>query len=436
MADTSNGKFIKYGIAHIDNVKQYDKVFRGLNPRVIEGFVRGTGVKCVLLTLNKARALTSVLHAIEAYNAINTERMHLVRPLESRADLVLTFSLADRLHSNSFYLEFMLEKKKLSMFSSYWRLDMTDYRFVNEHTMSRIAKELEIDMMEHVVKPSSQVRVREHREFTDEVMDNLKKRRKNKNEDAWSSLLVCVFVHYLLMLVFDFVRFFGRTHLRVGWTFHFSKKKKYVTRPAREIKCFLFLGVLIYRCIKRRVTVDLIQAMSYPFFPCKSCGANVQLSWSCGQRFSLHDVDCLTDEAPWSRTTAELESDDCANNCRGQGNMFARKRKADSLQPAVFVAGSQYNFEGQFEHMCCFCSLRNGLSVLSFSEIGCYHCKTRQILFFEFSRLKRTRRPVDAKALVSTSAWNSQGWGGLTDVLIDYIISLGLNWSEGGLMDI
>jgi hypothetical protein len=75
MADTSNGKFIKYGIAHIDNVKQYDKVFRGLNPRVIEGFVRGTGVKCVLLTLNKARALTSVLHAIEAYNAINTERI-------------------------------------------------------------------------------------------------------------------------------------------------------------------------------------------------------------------------------------------------------------------------------------------------------------------------------------------------------------------------
>lgn len=166
--------------------------------------------------------------------------------------------------------------------------------------------------------------------------------------------------------------------------------------------------------------------MSYPFFSCKSCAANVQRHLIKPAAFVIPDMECLRDGTVFSRLTLELETDDCANNCRGQGPQHSRKRKAEDLR--ITDSADQYNFQGQFEHLCCFCSLRNGLSFISFADIGCYHCKTRDILFVEFSRLKRVRK-LDAVA-VTKSAWDANGWSGLTDVLIDYIIVLALNWEE------
>jgi hypothetical protein len=179
--------------------------------------------------------------------------------------------------------------------------------------------------------------------------------------------------------------------------------------------------------------------MAYPFFSCASCGSNVQLEQTLKRKYHFPDATRYGANPDFFvKTTTELDSEDFANNCRGQGLKYAQRRvTAVQIKAGETITtdrSTQYNFHGQFVGRCCFCALRTGLDLLSFSDIGCYHCKRREILFFEFSRLKRARKLQLDDGGVVGSSWKANGWSGLSDALIDHILVLAVNviWDEGG----
>ena len=111
--------------------------------------------------------------------------------------------------------------------------------------------------------------------------------------------------------------------------------------------------------------------------------------------------------------SSELDSDDFAKYCRGQGSFYSKKQDKYSPPPT----GGQFNFSGMYTGLCCYCALGSGYSRVSFNDVGCYHCKMRCMLIKEFSRLKRQGRGVDV-------SWESCGWAGLSDSLIDLILRM------------
>jgi len=167
--------------------------------------------------------------------------------------------------------------------------------------------------------------------------------------------------------------------------------------------------------------------MSHPFFSCSVCSAYVQLKWHETERYFLPDVsqrELFKSAQNAMMVTSELESDDFANNCRGQGSRYSDKNKHYLLHGESVNHDDHFNFEGKFKGMCCFCSTRMGFSFELFSEVRCYHCKQRDMLFVEFSRLRVVRKQRDTG---SEPSWETHGWGALSDTLIDYILALATN---------
>lgn len=167
--------------------------------------------------------------------------------------------------------------------------------------------------------------------------------------------------------------------------------------------------------------------MSHPFFSCSVCSAYVQLKWHETERYYLPDVskrELFKSTKKYMMITSELESDDFANNCRGQGSRYSIKGKHYLLQGVSASSEDHFNFEGKFQGMCCFCATRMEFSFELFSEVSCYHCKQRNMLFLEFSRLRVVRKQCDKG---SSSSWETHGWGALSDTLIDYILALATN---------
>ena len=173
--------------------------------------------------------------------------------------------------------------------------------------------------------------------------------------------------------------------------------------------------------------------MSHPFFSCSVCSAYVQLKWNEPERYFLPDVskrELFKTTSKYMMVTSELESDDFANNCRGQGTRYANKGSHYLLQgTAASHESNHYNFEGKFRGMCCFCATRTGFSFELFTDVSCYHCKQRNMLFLEFSRLRVVRKPCTKG---SSPSWETHGWGALSDTLIDYILALATNNRIGG----
>lgn len=128
--------------------------------------------------------------------------------------------------------------------------------------------------------------------------------------------------------------------------------------------------------------------------------------------------------------TSELESDDFVNNCRGQGSRYSEKCTETTVQLQNKQEDFHFNFMGEYKGLCCFCAVRIGLSSLSFADISCYHCKRRDMLYREFSKLRVARGSA-------APCWDTHGWGALSDALIEYILAMALNNNvgEGGRVD-
>lgn len=149
----------------------------------------------------------------------------------------------------------------------------------------------------------------------------------------------------------------------------------------------------------------------YPIFRCKGCGCAVQLeSHATKGMFPSHGFHLNT------LFSGELDSDEFAKYCRGQGRFYAEPPRSLYASP---VNANHFNYSGIFQEMCCYCALGEGLCAESFRDIGCYHCKRRYMAITEFGKLKRRR--VGESGL---SVWNASGWAGLSDALIDHILGM------------
>ncbi len=147
----------------------------------------------------------------------------------------------------------------------------------------------------------------------------------------------------------------------------------------------------------------------YPITRCKTCDSAVQM-----------DSVAVSKELPTFRLGDKLtyslgmDSDEFDKYCRGQGRFYAAKPATMYANPA---GANHFNFSGTFLGQCCYCALGDGLCPQSFREVGCYQCKRRLLVVTEFSKLK----------LLNTdggSAWETCGWGGLSDALIDLILKM------------
>jgi hypothetical protein len=142
---------------------------------------------------------------------------------------------------------------------------------------------------------------------------------------------------------------------------------------------------------------------------CLICNANVE-----------HE-----DPLPLS-TNMDSEQDDFLHTCRGQGKKFLTFHKDTPrlVPPGVNKDAWHFNFFGIYKDRCCYCALHGGLSKISFADIGCYHCKRREALRAEFSRLKIIGR--EKHIFYGKTVWDRHGWAGLSDVLIDHILVFAL----------
>jgi hypothetical protein len=146
---------------------------------------------------------------------------------------------------------------------------------------------------------------------------------------------------------------------------------------------------------------------TYPIIFCTKCSAAIQ------------EESCYTSKSTFSASvfrknySSELDSDDFAKYCRGQGSFYSERQGKFDL-PAN---GSHFNFSGVYSGFCCYCALGSGYSAVSFNDVGCYHCKMRFMLIKEFSKLKRQGSGVNV-------SWKSCGWAGLSDALIDFILRM------------
>jgi hypothetical protein len=111
--------------------------------------------------------------------------------------------------------------------------------------------------------------------------------------------------------------------------------------------------------------------------------------------------------------SSELGSDRFVDFCRGQGKYYSTRPDAE-----IPPVSEHFNFAGYFMGMCCHCALMRGLCIESFISVGCYHCKQRLFVWTEFSKLKKKGKGA------SIQVWSSNGWAGLSDNLIDYILKM------------
>ena len=107
-----------------------------------------------------------------------------------------------------------------------------------------------------------------------------------------------------------------------------------------------------------------------------------------------------------------LESEESAKHCRGQGKLYSTSRLSSiGVMPSY---ENHFTFSGTFSGSCCYCARLTGLHVMSFRDIGCYHCKQREFTAFaikEFAKLKGRRPDSD----------RSRFWYDLEVDTVDYI---------------
>ena len=122
----SQGRFVKFGIAHRGACLQYASIFHSLNPKCIEGILREDGVRYVLLTLKGSRTPSSVHSAIEIYNlSCVGEPLDVLKLTDLHQSGILTFSHVERMHEHEFYKEIAAARSTES--SSYWCCDAGGY---------------------------------------------------------------------------------------------------------------------------------------------------------------------------------------------------------------------------------------------------------------------------------------------------------------------
>lgn len=151
---------------------------------------------------------------------------------------------------------------------------------------------------------------------------------------------------------------------------------------------------------------------AYPIFHCKVCDSAVQMESNASN--DAFPVPGLGKNLLFS---CELDSDEFAKYCRGQGLFYANPPRELYASP---VGKNHFNYSGTFQGMCCYCALARGLCSESFSDVGCYQCKRRALVVREFSRLKISR----SAGLLLQPSWESNGWSGLSNSLIDHILRM------------
>ena len=431
-----DSRFIKFGIAHSGGRHEYDVVFHNLSPRRLEGIVNQDGVQMVLMTLHNARTVQAVLEAVLKYNQTSDRALDLLRPTEDTSTVVLTFSQGNRMHEHAFFQAIVLQKRQL-LESTYWLWEMGGEQQPAqvEKTTQRVARELHIDMTDAAVRPSGKNRRREVVASVQEPPSN--KKQKTDFDDDWDEFHVSAMHGYECVGVSDGVLGLCRLLWTSGTGRHFRTWRIFYSGrgPSGSILGIFFPVELDLKHARKKIQRSLPH-MSYPFLTCKGCEANVQREWPTEITRKMPSLGRAVSVTRFVPVTAEFDSDDFANNCRGQGWRYARKRKNQSIQlvPDEENEGSSsqphFNFQGLFEKLCCFCSLQSGYGLDSFAEIGCYHCKRREILFLEFSRLKRARKSPEKNG-GEVSLWKAHGWGGLSDALIDHILFFAINYVEG-----
>lgn len=148
--------------------------------------------------------------------------------------------------------------------------------------------------------------------------------------------------------------------------------------------------------------------MSYPFFRCVCCNAQVQkaVSYEIGKIPSLlltHKTIPLSDIFETNQTFAF---------CRGQGIRY----NEHSYHAVVeFAAENHYNFSGAFQGYCCFCALHADFGTETFLSVGCYSCKQTQQALANFIELTKSKPGTHI-------AWQTHGWAALPSVILDNIL--------------
>ena len=147
----------------------------------------------------------------------------------------------------------------------------------------------------------------------------------------------------------------------------------------------------------------------YPITRCITCDSAIQM-----------DSVAVSRELPTFRLGDKLayslgmDSDEFDKYCRGQGRFYAARLATIYTHP---VMANHFNFSGTFLGQCCYCALGDGLCPQSFREVGCYQCKRRLLVVTEFSKLKQLNPE-------GKSTWETCGWGGLSDALIELILKM------------
>ena len=146
-------------------------------------------------------------------------------------------------------------------------------------------------------------------------------------------------------------------------------------------------------------------------FPCSVCDRAVQKNMSSA-------TGSLVGLPRWGGLASELDSNRCIDSCRGQGRFYSIKQ---GNEHETYVPGrvDHFNFAGIYSGMCCYCALGQGWYVDSFIAVGCYRCKHWDSLVKEFSKLK-------IRIAGASTSWTADGWAGLPDSLIDYILKIAI----------
>lgn len=147
---------------------------------------------------------------------------------------------------------------------------------------------------------------------------------------------------------------------------------------------------------------------TYPIFHCRVCDSAVQIESSATR--GMFPTQGFSKQLLLS---CELDSDDFAKYCRGQGRFYANPPPSIYISP---VGQNHFNYSGTFHGLCCYCALGEGLCPESFRDVGCYQCKRRALVVKEFSKLK--------DVVCHSSSWEANGWSGLSNSLIDYILGM------------
>jgi hypothetical protein len=170
--------------------------------------------------------------------------------------------------------------------------------------------------------------------------------------------------------------------------------------------------VIIARILIKALEKHLISQMpTYPIFQCKVCDSAVQLESAASK-----NAFPMCGFGRQVQFSCQLDSDDYSKNCRGQGRFYASVPSSPYASP---VDQNHFNYSGSFAGMCCYCAFGSGLCRESFEEVGCYQCKRRYQAVREFSKLK-----VQKTEEGEQTSWESSGWGGLSDSLVDLILHM------------